>query len=374
MMTQTNEDLKLTSYDYELPEHMIAERPVVPRHDSRLLVYNKETDEVIHTRFLELDRYLPKDSLLVLNETKVFPARMLGHKISGGKCEVFLLSPLPVGGSYTALIKTASRKNVGDEYYFDFSLNDDELRDCDVFKGPMKREKLMARITRINGDNTFGVAFNGKNMDKVINEFGKVPIPPYVRRGNSDGADISDYQTIYARGEGSVAAPTAGFHFTNDVFARLDKKGIDRAFVTLHIGLGTFALVKSENILEHKMHREEYCVTRENLEMIRNRKIIAVGTTTLRVLESAIDEKNEFSIVPDKYYSTDIFIHPGVDVRSVSGLVTNFHLPKSTLLMLVSGLIGRKKALALYEDAKREGYRFFSYGDAMLILLERGAV
>ena len=211
------------------------------------------------------------------------------------------------------------------------------------------------------------------DVTAYLDEFGIVPIPPYIREGQSDDSEKTDYQTVYASHKGSVAAPTAGLHFTDEVFSKLQKKNIERAFVTLHVGPGTFAPVKAENILEHKMHSEEYFVEALDLEKLnrartQDQKIFAVGTTSLRVLESSLNPQGHFALEASKHYSTDIFLHPGKEVRSIAGIITNFHLPRSTLLMLVSTLLGRKNTLELYEEAKKKEYRFFSYGDAMLII------
>jgi S-adenosylmethionine:tRNA ribosyltransferase-isomerase len=346
-----NIDLSLSSYDFDLPKSLIAERPCSVRHDSKLLVYNATTDEVIHTHFNQLPNFIPNDSLLVANQSKVFPCRLVGKKPTGGKCEIFVLSLKPdTDGHYQVLIKTSSKKQIGDQYFFE--------------------SDLIARVEKI-GDGHFYVSFNcenSKQLEEKLSAIGKIPIPPYIRGGESDEQDVKNYQTVYAKEQGSVAAPTAGLHFTAEVFKDLSAKNIDQAFVTLHVGLGTFAPVKTDDLADHKMHTEEYFISKDNLEMINSgRKIFAVGTTSLRVLESAYNG-GAVSVTPDEIYKTNIFLHPGVDVKSIAGLVTNFHLPKSTLLMLVSSLIGREKTMDLYKEAISHKYRFFSYGDAMLII------
>ena len=345
-----NEDLLTESYDYDLPNELIASRPMKQRAESRLMVYKVETEEVIHAKFKDLPDFLDSDSLLVLNQSKVFPCRLVGKKPTGGKVEVFLLSLEDTGGFYPALVKTNGTKKQGETYI----LGD-----------------LIATNKGVNEEGNFLLAFNKdkKEFLNILEAQAKVPIPPYIRGGESDEQDKLDYQTVYAKDQGSVAAPTAGLHFTEELFSHLESKGIDKAFVTLHVGLGTFKPVSSEQILEHKMHSEFYQITTENLEKINSKKNrIAVGTTSLRVLESSYKNgKIEFS--PSQgMEATDIFLYPGKEVKSITGLITNFHLPKSTLLMLVSSLIGRKKALDLYQTAIDEKYRFFSYGDAMLIL------
>ena len=345
-----NEDLLTESYDYDLPSELIASRPMKQRAESRLMVYKVETEEVIHAKFKDLPKFLSSENTLVLNQSKVFPCRLIGNKTTGGKVEVFLLSLEDSEGLYPALIKSNGAKKKGEAYL----LGD-----------------LVAKNMGVNEEGNFLLSFNKGKQEflDILESQAKVPIPPYIRGGESDEQDKLDYQTVYAKDQGSVAAPTAGLHFTEELFSHLECRGIDKAFVTLHVGLGTFKPVSSAQILEHKMHSEFYQITNENLEKINSsKKLVAVGTTSLRVLESSYKEgKIEFS--PNQgMKATDIFLYPGKDVHSISGLITNFHLPKSTLLMLVSSLIGREKALELYQIAIEEKYRFFSYGDAMLIL------
>lgn len=336
-------DHQLSSYDYELPPELIAARPVPDRHSSRLLVYDEAKDEVIHSTFRELPRFLPEHSTLIFNRSKVFPCRLLGKKSTGGEAEVFLLTVTPVNGTYEALIRTTGKKKIGDIFSFG---------------------ELAARVDGINPQGTFQVSFNVGEAEllSILEKIGKIPIPPYIRDGESDEEDKRTYQTVYAKETGSVAAPTAGLHFSEELLEELQKKGHELASVTLHVGMGTFAKVKTENILEHKMHEEIYAIDPENLQKIQDAKYrIAVGTTSLRTLES-------FAKTGEATSATSIFLHPGVEVKSIDALITNFHLPKSTLLMLVSSLIGREKTLELYRLAVRERYRFFSYGDGMLIL------
>jgi len=350
MASFDTEDLLTKSYHFELPEALIAQRPIDSenRAKSRLLIYKKSTGEVIHETFENVVKYLPANSCLVFNQTKVFSSRLLGHKRSGGKAEIFLLSPIPDSeGTFPCLIKTRSTKKLGMEF--------------------MLPEDLVATIVKINDDATFQVTFNRKFTDDYLNTHGKIPIPPYIRNGESDEQDKKDYQTIFSKEVGSVAAPTAGLHFTPNVMESLKSHKIDQAYVTLHVGLGTFRPVTADHLKDHQMHFEKFKVDDINFKKINQYRpnLVAVGTTSLRVLESM----EKLSVTPDEYFSTNIFLHPGVEVKSISGLITNFHLPESTLLMLVSSLIGRIKALELYEIAIIERYRFFSYGDAMLILL-----
>lgn len=352
MTNPQNTDLLLRSYHYDLPPELIAQRPIDGnlRHQSRLLVYNSKTDTVTHDFFYNLPNYLPEDSLLVFNQSKVFPSRLLGHKLSGGKAELFFLShELNANGFYPCLLKTRSKKSLGDQF---------------IFPGNLK-----VAVGELNTDGTFGVKIDlpnsYENLLSYLEANALIPIPPYIRKGESDEEDKKNYQTVYSKDTGSVAAPTAGLHFTNELLGKLKDHKINQAYVTLHVGLGTFKPVTALHLKDHVMHSEEYFVDEANLFKIKNaKKVFAVGTTSLRVLESSYGK----DIKSDEHYKTQIFLHPGVDVLSVSGLITNFHLPESTLLMLVSALIGREKTLELYETAVKEKYRFFSYGDAMLIL------
>lgn len=349
-----NKDLLLDSYDYVLEPHRIATRPVEGRHNSKLLVYNAKSNEITHTHFHKLADFLSRDNLLMMNQSRVFPCRLFGQKPSGGKVELFLLSLIPEkSGLYPAMIKTSGKKKIDDLFHFD---------------------DLTSILKAREDDGTFLVEFN-LNHDELISFLetkANIPIPPYIRDGIADEKDLTDYQTVYAKELGSVAAPTAGLHFTQDVFDSLEQKNIDRGFVTLHVGAGTFKPVTSDHILEHKMHKEHFDITDENLKKLNSqKKIIAVGTTTLRVLESTVIKSDSINFTLPEYekpYGTDIFMYPGKEVKSISGLLTNFHLPKSSLIMLVSAIIGREKTLELYEEAKAHDYRFFSYGDAMLIL------
>ncbi len=343
-------DLELKSYDFDLPPELIAARPVPDRHSSRLLVYDEASGAISHATFAEIHRFLPPRSTLVFNRSRVFPCRLLGHRQSGGEAEVFVLSLLHDSFVYPALVRASGRRRVGERFNFG---------------------DLEAELVQIPGDGTFRVRFNRtpEALLDVLQEIGKIPIPPYIRRGESDEHDKASYQTVYAREAGSVAAPTAGLHFSETLLKSLEETGHPLATVTLHVGAGTFAPVKSENILEHKMHEEFYTIDEVNLARIQAATCrIAVGTTSLRTLESSWKSGGIEFARPGEMASTSIFLHPGKQVHSIDGLVTNFHLPQSTLIMLVSSLIGREKTLDLYRLAVRERYRFFSYGDGMLIL------
>ncbi|MCO4755759.1 MAG: tRNA preQ1(34) S-adenosylmethionine ribosyltransferase-isomerase QueA [Bacteriovoracaceae bacterium] len=341
------EDLLTENYDYHLPDELVAQRPVPERHHSKLMVYKCQSESLEHDKFHNIAQFLPEDTLLVVNQSKVFPCRLLGKKPTGGKAEILFLSLLDEGGLYPAMLKTSGKKKLGDVFLFG---------------------ELKVKIEKILEDGSFYVQCNleGRELLDFLEEKANIPIPPYIRDGVADEADKSDYQTVYAKHAGSVAAPTAGLHFTNQVFDSLKEKGIDLARVTLHVGAGTFKPVSSDNIIEHKMHREHFDISEEDLEKLNNAKnIFAVGTTTLRVLESCYKD-GKFSLPEEK--STDIFLYPGKEVKSIQGLITNFHLPKSTLLMLVSSIVEREKTLELYNKAVEERYRFFSYGDSMMIM------
>lgn len=343
-ITRDQQDFLLSSYDFDLPKDKIALRPIKGRHHSKLLVYKVKSKEIIHTDFLNLTDFLPEHSLLVLNKSKVIPCRLMGKKKSGGTAEIFILSLEPVDGLFRALIRTTRKKEIGDEFFF--------------------ADKVIARIEK-RLDDQFLVRFNISNLTDFLEKNGQVPIPPYIRKGQSDEHDKTDYQTVFAKDVGSLAAPTAGLHFTQEMFSKLTKANLDHTFVTLHVGLGTFSPIKVSDIREHKMHPETFMVSKESLFKIRQtKKIVAVGTTSLRVLESIYGKE----INPDTPYTTDIFLYPGKEIHSIDALLTNFHLPSSSLFILVSSIIGRKEALRVYQEAISLDYRFFSYGDAMLIL------
>ncbi len=346
------DDLLLKNYDFELPLELIAQRPIdSDRRDlSKLLVYNQNNDALNHDHFANIINHLPKNCLLVFNQTKVFPARLFGNKVSGGEVEVFILElshDLFNGQEnlYTVFLKSSGKKIKGMKILLpDF---------------------IEAEIFSLNDDGTFVIRTNKTLTETYLEKFGIIPIPPYIRKGEADEADRASYQTKYAKHSGSVAAPTAGLHFTNDLLDRLQQNGIELAYVTLHVGIGTFKPIKVDNILEHQMHSEKFFIDEENLDKIKSAKnIVAVGTTTLRVLESIVDKE----ITPNQVYSTNIFLYPTKKIKSIVGLVTNFHLPESSLLILVAAIIGRNKVLDLYNEAIKLKYRFFSYGDAMLIL------
>ncbi|MDR2486885.1 MAG: tRNA preQ1(34) S-adenosylmethionine ribosyltransferase-isomerase QueA [Clostridiales Family XIII bacterium] len=353
--------MDLSLFDYDLPEHLIAQRPAERRDGSRLLVYNRQGGHVEHRRFSDIVEYIRSDDLLVLNDSKVIHARLIGVKeATGATVEIFLVKSMPDAGGgvvWETLARPAKRLRPGDTVAF-----------AEDFKAEfLERREDGGCLVR------FGCA--GDFAERLA-ALGKVPLPPYIRR-EADTEDELRYQTVYARVPGSVAAPTAGLHFTEDILAALRAKGASTAPVTLHVGLGTFLPVKTEDITEHRMHTEQYFVPEASAQRINRakaegRRIVCVGTTSLRTLEgsSAAGRGGEAGTqsLQAGEGSTDIFIYPGYRFRMAGALLTNFHLPKSTLFMLISAFAGREEMLRVYKEAVRESYRFFSYGDAMLIL------
>lgn len=347
----------LSDFDYNLPPELIAQRPAKPRDHSRLLLLDKRTGKIAHRHFYDIVEYLRPGDLLVLNNSKVFPARLLGHKAeTGGALEIFLHHKLS-GGLWECLI--GGRARVG--LTVDFS------------------QGLRAVIRKDNQDGTWRVKFNqsGPRFFKTLNRIGLVPLPPYIKRDKKVAGDRENYQTVYADAHqvGSVAAPTAGLHFTRALLKKIKARGVKIVTVTLHVGLGTFAPVKVENIDEHKMHSEFTAVSAATIRAILKTKknggrVIAVGTTSARTLES-LDWARRFrepaTAVRRESGWTGIFIYPGYQFKVVDALITNFHLPKSTLLMLVAALAGKRSVDRAYRAAVSKKYRFFSYGDAMFI-------
>lgn len=338
--------MKLSDFDYDLPEERIAQFPCEPRDHSRLLKVNIDTGELTHAHFYDLLDDVEAGDLLVFNNTRVIPARLIGAKPTGGKVEVFLLTRLD-GDRWEVLVKPGKKARIGQEILFGDELSC-VVEDNTDFGG---------RIVRFRYQGIF---------EEVLDRLGETPLPPYIKEKL---ADKERYQTVYAKENGSAAAPTAGLHFTKEMLAKLEAKGVRLAFVTLHVGLGTFRPVNVENVLEHVMHKEYYSVSAEAAEAIRQTqeaggRVIAVGTTAVRTLESAAEEDG--TITPKTGW-TEIFIYPGYRFKVVDALVTNFHLPKSTLLMLVSALADREMMLEAYRVAVEEKYRFFSFGDAMFL-------
>lgn len=338
------EILKTSDFYYDLPEELIAQKPVSPRDSARMLVYSKAEDKVEHKIFRDILDYLTPNDVLVLNNTRVIPARLFAHKVTGAKIEVFLLKRLNLT-DYEVLMKPAKKAPVGTKLIFSENLY------CEVVEN---QEEIGGRIIKFN------VASG--TLEEELDRIGEVPLPPYIHERLEDD---EEYQTIYSKIKGSSAAPTAGLHFTDELMKKIRDKGVQIEEVTLQVGLGTFRPVNEENALDHKMHSEEIVVTEEVAERLNKAKaegkrIVAVGTTTVRTLESAADRKGH--LVPCQK-ETNIFIYPGVELKFVDALITNFHLPESTLIMLVSAFIGKDKTLDIYNEAVREKYRFFSFGD-----------
>lgn len=340
--------MNLSDFSYELPKELIAQTPLKDRSASRLLVLNKETGEISHKSFKDLLSYLNKGDLIVFNNTRVIPARLYGTKKDTGAAIEFLLLKRIDLNKWEVILKPGKKAKPGAEFEFG-------------------EGKLRAEILDYTEDGGRLVEFSYEGVfEAVLEELGQMPLPPYIKEKLEDK---ERYQTVYAKLNGSAAAPTAGLHFTNSFLEEIRNKGVSTAFVTLHVGLGTFRPVKCENVLEHKMHTEHFIITEETAEMINQTrknggKIIAVGTTTVRVLETVSDADGTVRATEG---DTNIFIYPGYKFKTVDKLITNFHLPESTLLMLVSAFSDREKILAAYEEAIREKYRFFSFGDAMFI-------
>lgn len=341
-------ELKKSDFYFDLPEELIAQDPLADRSSSRLLVLNKETGEVEHHIFKEIIQYLNPGDCLVLNNTKVIPARLLGQREeTGGAVEVLLLKRRE-GDVWETLVKPGKKCKPGTRLVFG--------------EGLLHAEVLE---TVEEGNRLIHFEYEGI-FEEILDKLGEMPLPPYITHKLQDK---NRYQTVYAKYEGSAAAPTAGLHFTKELLAEIEKKGIEVAYVTLHVGLGTFRPVKVDNILEHHMHSEYYQVSKEAADKINSTKanrgrVICVGTTSCRTVESAADENG---LVQEGCDNTEIFIYPGYRFKVLDALITNFHLPESTLVMLVSALAGREHVLSAYEEAIKERYRFFSFGDAMFI-------
>ena len=343
--------MDVNDFDYELPEELIAQKPSDKRDECRLLVMHRDTDEIEHKHFYDVLDYLNEGDCLVLNDSKVIPARIFGVKKDTGANIEFLLSKRVDGDRWETLVRPGRRLKPGDEVVFGDG-------------------KLVATIEDFGEEGTRIVSFkyDGIFME-VLEEIGSMPLPPYIERAATD-EDKDRYQNVYAVNEGSVACPTAGLHWTPELLEKAKAKGVKLAFVTLHVGIGTFRPVKVDKVEDHKMHFEEYTVSKEAADIINNTRkaggrIICVGTTATRTLESATDDEG---ILHAGSGSTGIFIYPGYKYKMVDCLITNFHLPKSTLIMLVSALYDREKVLAAYKEAVNERYKFFSYGDACLII------
>ena len=339
--------MRTQDFFYDLPEELIAQTPLQQRDTSRLLALDKQTGEIAHRHFFDIIDYLQPGDCLVMNNSRVLPARLLGHRPTGGAVEVLLLRDLGEK-KWECLCKPGRKMQVGHEVLFG-------------------NGELSAVVTEVKEDGNRVVEFRYEGIFlEVLERLGKMPLPPYIK---AELADQERYQTVYSKETGSAAAPTAGLHFTNELLDKIREKGVRTAFVTLHVGLGTFRPVKAENIHEHHMHSELCMISQETAEILNETKkqggrIVCVGTTSCRTLESLAKEDGTFE-AGSKW--TEIFIYPGYTFKAMDALITNFHLPESTLVMLVSAFAGREHVLAAYETAVKERYRFFSFGDAMYI-------
>ena len=344
--------MKLSDFDYKLDENLIAQMPSQKRDNSRLMHLIRSSHIIEHKHFYDIVDLLTENDFLVLNNTKVIPARIYGKKNTGASIEIFLLKEVE-SKIWEVLLKPAKRVKIGD------TIN------CG--------EKLFATLLEKDDETCkMKLQYNG-NIFEVLDEIGQMPLPPYIERKMSSDdlkkLDYERYQTVFAKNKGSVAAPTAGLHFTKEILQKLKNKGVGVAELTLTVGLGTFRPVKCENILEHKMHSEEFSISKEAANAIKRaktegKKIVAVGTTSVRTLETAMQKYGEIKECHD---FSELFIYPGYEFKIVDKILTNFHLPKSTLLMLVSAFAGKDFVFNAYQEAINEKYRFFSYGDCMLI-------
>lgn len=340
--------MKVSEFNYNLPEELIAQVPLEKRDESRLMVLNRANQTIEHKTFKDIIDYLEPGDCLVRNNTKVIPARLYGKKATGAKIEFLLLNRIE-GDIWECIVRPGHKLKPGTEVEFGDGI-------------------LKAKVLDVMEGGTRKVEFKYEGIfNEILDKIGLMPLPPYIHESLKDN---DRYQTVYAKYEGSAAAPTAGLHFTPELFEKIKAKGIDVANVTLHVGIGTFRPVKVENVEEHHMHSEHFYIKQEDADKINNAKkngkrVIAVGTTSCRVLETIADENG---MVKPTEGDTQIFIYPGYKYKCLDGLVTNFHLPESTLIMLVSALAGRDYIMKAYNEAVKERYRFFSFGDAMLIL------
>jgi S-adenosylmethionine:tRNA ribosyltransferase-isomerase len=339
--------VNVSDFYYDLPEELIAQTPIEKRDESRLMVLNRKDQSIEHKQFKDIIDYLEPGDCLVRNNTKVIPARLYGKKATGAKIEFLLLNQIE-GDIWESIVRPGHKLKPGTEVEFGDGI-------------------LKATVLDIMPGGTRKVEFKYEGIfNEILDKIGLMPLPPYIHESLKDK---DRYQTVYARYEGSAAAPTAGLHFTPELFEKLKQKGVEVANVTLHVGIGTFRPVKVENVEEHHMHSEHYYIKQEDVDKINNAKkngkrVIAIGTTSCRVLETIADEKG---MVKPTEGDTQIFIYPGYKFKCLDGLITNFHLPESTLIMLVSALAGKEYIMKAYNEAVKERYRFFSFGDAMFI-------
>ncbi|PAB60888.1 tRNA preQ1(34) S-adenosylmethionine ribosyltransferase-isomerase QueA [Anaeromicrobium sediminis] len=338
-----------SDFYFDLPEELIAQTPIKERDTSKLMVVDRQTGNIDHKQFKDIIKYLKAGDCLVLNNTKVLPARLFGAKEhTGGKVEFLLLKRIE-GNKWETLVKPGKKAKPGDVIVFGDGI-------------------LKANILEVGQEGSRIVEFVYKGIfEEILDQLGSMPLPPYIKEKLDEK---ERYQTVYAKEQGSAAAPTAGLHFTKELIEDVKNKGVKIAYVTLHVGLGTFRPVKADSIYDHKMHEELYIIDKEAADIINKTKeeggrVISVGTTSTRTLESAADELGK---VKAESRWTDIFMYPGYEFKVVDGIITNFHLPESTLIMLVSAFMGRERTLNAYEEAIKNKYRFFSFGDAMFII------
>ncbi|MDR0800192.1 MAG: tRNA preQ1(34) S-adenosylmethionine ribosyltransferase-isomerase QueA [Endomicrobium sp.] len=356
----TYKDDLLSNYDYEIPEELIAQKPTENRQDSKLFVVNRRTQKFYHRKFSDIAEYFSAGDCLIINITKVVPSRLFGRKKSGGKVEILFLDPCQKDEDYKVLIKPFI--GVGKKVYFE------NAYECEIILKTESGETI--------------VRFNKSGILEFLQEHGIMPLPPYIKRKGGIARELSDfdrqrYQTVYAKTLGAIAAPTAGLHFTESILKTLKEKGINIAMLTLHVGWGTFKSITAAELKNHNMLPEKFSIDKTNAEIINsainnNKRITAVGTTSVRALESAVGKvgfsKNDKTFIKDCSEETSIFIYPGYKFKIINTLVTNLHLPKSTPLIMASAFSSRKIMLKAYKEAVKEKYRFFSYGDSMLIL------
>ena len=345
--------MKTSDFDYYLPSELIAQNPLSKRENCKMLYLNKTEKTYEDKHFYDILEYLKKDDILVLNDTKVYPARVIAHRKSGAEVEIFLLNPIDNSNHWEALTKNAKRVKEGEilDIADDFKIKLVEKRKAN------KENEIPKYIVE--------VIFNGDDIYKTLDKYGSIPLPPYISREVKED-DKDNYQTVFAKNIGSAAAPTAGLHFSKELLEKIKQKGVKIAYVTLNVGLGTFMPVKTEDIKSHTMHYESFEIPKETQELIENKKgsIIAVGTTVLRCLEATYQKYGKIIATKDR---TNIFIYPPYEIKSIDKLITNFHLPKSTLIMLVSAFAGKDFIFSAYNHAVSKKYRFFSYGDCMFI-------
>ena len=345
-------NLTLDDFNYNLPEELIAKYPTKKRDEAKMLVVDKITGDMVHKHFYDFIDYLNPNDVLILNNTKVIPARLLGKKETGANIEIFLTRYLG-NNDWQAIIRNSKRLKDGDIVTI-----------SDILKVLIKKKGEANNDGNIP-EHLVELIYSNGSMEEILNKTGKIPLPPYIQR-EVEEKDKEDYQTVYAKVSGSVAAPTAGLHFTSEILEKIEKKGIKIAYVTLNVGLGTFLPVKTNDINNHKMHTESYFIPKETADIINNKKgsLVAIGTTSLRCLEANF---KKYGKIKEGYDETDIFIYPPYNFKVVDKLLTNFHLPKSTLLILVSAFSSREIILNAYNEAIKNNYRFFSYGDCTFL-------